>query len=226
MLSRFVLPVCLAAVVVAAAASGQQRRSALPPFRGLYPVDGVTTSNDEFSIWLSWLPERFRIVYPNRAGPFDQDSGVSRRLHAVLGVSCRADGRPQGFAGPTALQAQLLLPMHPAAPDVYSVLHPMYWLLGLFGHEFERIPVVVDLAGVALVETHMVRRRLAYGRRRPDLVVDLPGPVVLRRFVAGSPMTVAVSGDGVDVEVWFPVAVDLVEPARQMSAHCRLSPAR
>ena len=119
------------------------------PFRGLHAIDRVTTSNDEYSISLYWSPERFRIDYPDGQGPFERDPADPAELYMALSVFCRADGRREGLSGPRPLGARLSLPMHPAAPAVYSVLHPMYWVLGLTGREFERVPIVVDLAGVA-----------------------------------------------------------------------------
>ena len=77
--------------------------------------------------------------------------------------------------------------MHPAAPDVYSVLHPMYWLLALSGREFERVPVVFDLGDVSDVDAQLVRRRLAYGRPRPDAhgrVQRIKGGRILRKRAA------------------------------------------
>ena len=120
------------------------------PFRDLHTVDGVSTSNDEYAISLYWSPQRLRIDYPDGRGPFERDPVDTGELYTALSVFCRADGRQQeGFRGPRPVAARLSLPMHPEAPAVYSVLHPMYWLLGLTGREFDRLPVVVDLAGVA-----------------------------------------------------------------------------
>ena len=48
--------------------------------------------------------------------------------------------------------------MHPDAPWVYNVLHPMYWVLGLTGHEVERTPVEVSLPGVPAFAAELVRR--------------------------------------------------------------------
>ena len=194
------------------------------PFHNLHTIESVTTSNDEYSISLYWWPERFRIDYPDGRGPFERDPAEPADLYAALSVFCRADGRREGLSGPRPLGARLALPMHPAAPAVYSVLHPMYWLLGLTGGEFERAPVVVDPAGVAPFDAELVRRRIAYRRPRPDIEIDLPGETVLSTFIAGSPMRMAVTGDRGDIELWFAGAADLVGPAQRMSAHCAPAP--
>ena len=194
------------------------------PFRGLHAVDRVSTSNDEYSISLYRSPERFRIDYPDGRGPFDQDAADPAELYTALSVFCRADGRTEGFSGPRPLGGRLSLPMHPAAPDVYSVLHPMYWVHGLTGREFERVPVVVDLPGIAPFDAELVRRRIAYARRRPDIEMDLPGAAVLPGFIADSAMRMTVTGDRVDIELWFAGAPELVGPAQQMSAHCAPTP--
>ena len=218
--------VCLALVVPAVAQLAQRPWSLDAPFRGLHAIERVTTSNDEYSISLYWSPERFRIDYPDSRGPFGRNPADPADLYTALSIFCRADGRRERLSGPRPLGANLSLPMHPAAPAVYSVLHPMYWLLGLTGREFERVPVRVDLAGATSFDAELVRRRIAYGRPRPDIEIDLPGAAVLSVFITGSPMRVAVSGDGVDIRLWFPSAADLVGPAERMSAHCPPSPER
>ena len=211
---------CLALVVPATAELSQTPRSRDSPFQGLYPIDDVTTSNDEYSIFLYWSPEHYRIDYPDGRGPFERDPADPDEPYTALSVFCRADGRRRGFSGPQALRARLSLPMHPAAPSVYSVLHPMYWLLGLTGLDLERVPVVVHLPDTAPFEAEMVRRRAAYDWPRPDIDINLPGTAVLNRFIADSPMEAAVTGDDVDIKLWFDGANDLVGPARLMSAHC------
>ena len=216
--------ICLALVVPAVAELAQTPWSRHAPFRGLHAIDRVTTSNDEYSISLYWSPERFRIDYPDSRGRFERDPAEPGELYTALSVFCRADGRQEALSGPRPLGAKLSLPMHPAAPAVYSVLHPMYWLLGLTGREFERVPVVVDLAEVAPFDAELVRRRIAYGRPRPDLEINLPGAAVLSRFVAGSPMRLAIAGDGVDIKLWFAGAADLIGPAKRMAAHCAPAP--
>ena len=212
--------VCLALVVPSVADLAQRPWSMHSPFRGLHAIDRVTTSNDEYSISLYWSPERFRIDYPDDWGPFEQDPADPAGLYTAISVFCRADGRPEGLSGPRALGARLSLPMHPAAPSVYSVLHPMYWVLALTGREFERLPVVVELAGAVPFDAELVRRRIAYGRPRPDIEIDLPGAAVLSTFIAGSRTRMAVTGDRVDIELWFAGKADLVGPAQQMAIHC------
>ena len=227
MFRRFaVSSLCVAAIASGGAGVAQERWSTRAPFRDLHAVDGVSTSNDEYSISLYWSPQRFRIDYPDGRGPFERDPADAGELYTALSFFCRADGRPEGLAGPRPLAARLSLPMHPQAPTVYSVLHPLYWLLALTGREFQRHPIVVDFAGAVAFDAQLIRRRIAYGRPRPDLEIDLSGAIVLRHFVAGSPIKLAVAGDGIDIRLWFPGAAGLVGPAHQMSAHCSPSPER
>ncbi len=94
-----------------------------------------------------WSPQRLRIDYPDGAGPFERDPADAGELYTALSVFCRADGRPEGLAGQRPLAARLSLPMHPQAPAVYSVLHPLYWLLAVGEREFQRYPIMVDFAG-------------------------------------------------------------------------------
>ena len=216
--------VCFALVVPAIAELSQTPWSRHSPFRGLYPINDVTTSNDEYSIFLYWSPEHYRIDYLDGRGPFERDPADPDEPYMALSVFCRADGRWEGFSGPQPVRARLSLPMHPAAPSVYSVLHPMYWLLGLIGLDLERVPIVVHLPEAAAFEAEMVRRRAAYDWPRPDIDIDLPGAAVLNRFIAGSPMELAITGNDVDINLWFASAADLVGPAQLMSAHCAHTP--
>ena len=110
--------------------------------------------------------------------------------------------------------------MHPDAPDVYPVLHPMYWLLGLAGSEMERTPVRVGLPGVPAFDAQLVRRRTDYSFARPRLGVELPAPAVLELFLAGLPIRIDLAGGGVDAQLWFGAQSQLVEPARRIAAHC------
>ena len=64
--------VCLA-LVPAVAELAQTPWSRHAPFRGLHTIDGVSTSNDEYSISLYWSPERFQIDYPDNR---DDSSGT------------------------------------------------------------------------------------------------------------------------------------------------------
>ena len=218
---RLLLVSSVCALVVAAAAEAAQRPWSMhAPFRNLHTIERVTTSNDEYSISLYWSPERFRIDYPDGRAPFELDPGDPAELYTAISVFCRADGRREGLSGPRALGARLSLPMHPAAPAVHSVRHPMYWWLALTGREFERVPVAVKLAGAAPFDAELVRRRIAYGRPRPDIEIDLAGAAVLSAFIAGSPTQMGVTGDRVDIELWFAGKADLVGPAQQMAIHC------
>ena len=211
--------VCLA-LVPAVAELAQTPWSRHAPFRGLHTIDGVSTSNDEYSISLYWSPERFQIDYPDNRGRFERDPADPGELYTALSVFCRSDGRQEGLPGPRPLGARLSLPMHPAAPDVYSVLHPMYWLLGLTGASSSACRSWSTCPTPYPFDAEMVRRRIAYGRPRPDIKIDLPGAAVLNRFVAGSPMQLTITGDRVDIKVWFAGATDLVGPAQRMSTHC------
>ena len=222
--SRVIL-LWLLSITAAPAVNLQEEATNGSPFRGLYSIDGVTTSNDEYSVWLSWMADRYRIDYPDGLPPFAHPSADGSAVSAaVLSLACRADGRAVGFSGPSPLLVDLVLPMHPEAPDVYSVLNPLYWVLGLLGQEFVRIPVVVTVGGVG-VDGEMVRRRGAYNQPRPAVVVEFSGSVVLEYLAAASALSLRVSGDGVDIELSFPVMQVLGVPARQMIEHCGRFPA-
>ena len=219
-----VLALCLGSILFHPGGAAGEQWPETAPFRDLHLVEGITTSNDEHSISLYWHPARFRIEYPDGRGPFEQDPVDVGELYTALSVFCRADGRAHGLSGPRPLGARLSLPMHPDAPDVYSVLHPLYWVFGLSGNEFERTPVTVELDGNHW-GSQLVRRRSAYGRRRPDIEVDLPAGIVLQPLLRGAPARLLLSGTEIDVELHFGAAAHLTEAARGMQRHCRPAPA-
>ena len=142
--------------------AGKQPQGSTAPLEGLSAVDSIVPSNDDYSIWLTWQSEHFRIRYPDH---------------------CRAAGRAEGLSGPSPATAALELPMHPDAPRVYNVLHPMCWVLGLTGHEVERTPVEVSLPAAPVFAAELVRWRTDYSFARPALRVNLPAQPVLQTAV-------------------------------------------
>ena len=210
----------LGATAASADGIGQAPGTTDAPFAGLSAVNAVFTSNDEYSIWLHRYAETFRIRYPDGRRPFEQSADPIRVRPATIGIQCRADGRAKGLAGPEPATASLELPMHPEAPAVYRVPHPMYWVLGLAGLEAERIRVRVSLPAGRTVEADLVRRRTDYSFKRPALRVELPARAMLELFAAGAPIEVGVSGNGVDARLRFAAKSELGEPARRAMAHC------
>ena len=83
----------------------------------------------------------------------------------------------------------------------------MYWLLGLTGREFDRLPVVVvHLAGVARFDAQLVRRRIAYGRplsavARKSVILDGTSTTTCRGCMSAhrrqEPVWTSVRGAGV-----------------------------
>ena len=214
-------------VVVAAAAAneiGQGTATTEAPFAGLSAVNGVFTSNDEYSIWLHRYAETFRIRYPDGRRPFEQSSDPIRVRPATISIECRADGRAKGLPGPEPANARLELPMHPEAPAVYRVTHPMYWVLGLAGREVERIQVQVSLPAGRRVDAELVRQRTDYSFERPALRVALPPRAMLELFAAGAPIEVSLSGNRVNARLRFAAKSDLGEPARRAMADCPAAP--
>ena len=124
---------CMAAMRILLAALAMAHPAAgASPFEGLYRLEGVTTSNDEFGIWLSWVPSSYRLEFPGRP-PLAREQGSEPELFVALEFGCRADGRAEGYRGAAPLWAALVLPLHPDEPDVPNWIDPRYWLLGLTG---------------------------------------------------------------------------------------------
>ena len=160
----------IAAAPAATGADAQTRWSHDAPFAGLDALDGVTTSNDDYRIWLYWTALRFTIQYPDDREGFDARTLHERDLAPRLTLHCRADGRAEGLLGPAALDASGRLPMHPEAPDVPGFFSARYWFtVWLFG-EWERWPATVSFPAVEPYRTDVQRQRGHYSFARPDIL--------------------------------------------------------
>ena len=111
------------------------------PFNVLEWADGVTTSRSGYAVWVSLRSSHHRVQIPG----YTREVGPPEH-GAALRVACRTRGGdlPERFP-PTGPQGGIYLENHPEDPGVYTVLHPMYWILGLSGHDEERWPVQVRI---------------------------------------------------------------------------------
>ena len=113
---------CVVVVVVVVGAGQREPYETVSPFAGLYQLQEVTTSNDEYSVWWTWGAASGAL----RVGPWQWAiAGDVRR--PWLEVHCRADGGPLGYSGPRGWAASLVVPLHPDEPNVPNVWHPLYW---------------------------------------------------------------------------------------------------
>ncbi len=216
----------VACFVPAQGSAGQVQPGRVPysehsPFEGLHQLPDVSTSNDEYGITFRWYPAAWTLEYPDGRGPFGRTESLGDgALGIVLG--CRADGRAEGLAGSTPVHATLVLPMHPDAPDVYNFLDLWFWWLGFTRNEFQRTPVRVEVAGVASVDSELVRKRIDYSIARPDLTIDLTrlGRALLGVVVSRAGTRIRVSGDRTELELVFVAQPHLAEPARLALAEC------
>ena len=201
-----------AAAVLSASAADPLRRDG--PFNVLEWRDGVVTSRDGHGVWVSVASIRARVRLPGHAGLVSDG-------RAVLHASCRApDGDvPELRSSPSAV-AGIYLDDHPDQRDAYTVLHPMYWILGLSGHAEERISVQVRIAGREPVSTDLVRALTDYSAPRPGLDIALPLAPVFAAFEAGGEIGVEVRGSGVSVDGSFVPSANAGRAAALMRAHC------
>ena len=164
----------LATLAMIAAASGET--TAPPrtdgPFNVLEWADGVTTSRSGYAVWVSLRSTHHRVQMP----------GYTREVTppehgATLHVACRARGGDlPGRFPPTGPQGGIYLENHPEDPGVYTVLHPMHWILALSGHDKERWPVQIRIGRGETMTSDLVRARIDYSAPRPGLDIALPGP--------------------------------------------------
>ena len=221
-----VLTTAAVAAALAAAGTGAARNQGEQtgaPFAGLHQIADVTTSNDEYSIWLHWEADEFEAQYPDDRAAFDTGTRNPDDLAPGVTFHCRADGREEGLAGPRGLGANGMLPMHPDAPDVAGPFSLQYWLLAAFRNEWERWPARVTLDGYGGYDTEIRRQRIHYSFRRPQLEIadiDQAAYEGLLRLASGEPWRLRVDGDGLRVDARLPVRAEASIAAREMLRHC------
>lgn len=193
------LPTC-AALLCALAVSSHASAQALGPFASL-PVGKlgaaahVTTSRDGRAVWVSLEPVTSSVRLPHGTRPirYPTDGGTPDPL---LALHCRS-------AGPTArpLLAELLVRLHPAAPDTAGPFsNPLAWLArGLAGQEEEHTPVRIGF-GPHSHASALVRKLTDSSILRPVQSIALDGQRLLgaMRSSAGR-LTVAVRGPEVKI---------------------------
>ena len=119
-------------------------------------------------------------------------SGVTSWISTLLsrGRSPRSVrwGMSVSALGPNPVRAHLYLPRHSADPDTSGPLSLRYW----FGRQATGHATDVAFAAafdVAPVRTELIVRHAAYGYRRPEPALSLPGSLALRLVLTGEPLT-------------------------------------
>ena len=210
--SSFLASALPAVFALAAFAGEPPRRDG--PFNVLEWRDGVVTSRDGYGVWVSVASAGSRVRLPGHAGVIS-DGG------AALHVSCRAPGSDVPAVGSSAsAHAGIFLDDHPEQRDAYTVLHPMYWILGLSGRAEERFSVQVRIAGGEPVSADLVRTLTNYSAPRPGLDIELPLAPVFAAFEAGGEVGVEVRGSGVSVDGSFVPSANARRAAALMRVHC------
>lgn len=208
------------ALVCALAFSSRAGAQALAPFSGL-PIGKlgasahVNTSRDGRAVWVGLEPvsSSVRLPHGTTAIRYPADGGSPDPL---LALHCRS-------AGPAArpLIAELLVRLHPAAPDTAGPFSdPLTWLaLGLAGREEEHTPVRVGF-GPHSHASALVRKLTDYSIPRPVQSIELDGRRLLGalRSSAG-PLSVAVVGPGVKINGEYDVG-GLGQLVARLAQHC------
>lgn len=193
------LPTC-AALLCALAFSSHAGAQALGPFARL-PIGKVgaaaqvTTSRDGRAVWVSLEPVNSLVRLPQgtTATRYPADGDTPDPL---LALHCRS-------AGPMArpLRVELLVRLHPAAPDTAGPFSdPLAWLaLGLAGREEEHTAVQISF-GAHTQTSVLVRKLTDYSIPRPVQSIELAGRRLLDALQGSvGPMAVTVAGPGVRI---------------------------
>ena len=207
------------AVVLAAAPSGA---SAAGPFNVLEWAEGVTTSRDGYSVWITVPSTAHEAVLPPHVEP------VGPPGHTMsLGLRCRAPGSPtvqaygRTYGAPYA-QAEIFLENHPDWPGAYTVFHPLHWILELAGRHVERFAVRVTMGDAAAFSSQLERPRTNYSAPRPGLRIKVPVAVLTDLLRAGRPVAVTARGEGVRIDGRFDPATNPQAAAKLASRYCAM----
>ena len=211
MMGKAIVALCVALGAAPSVAASQS------PFEGGNAIEGVTTSNDAYGVWLYWEAESGSMRVP---GFEDALNVEATDLTIAVMLACRADGRDAGYSGPEPIRAELILPMHPDAPNVPLVFDPRYWWIALTGREWGRTPVTVQWDGGAAREGELLRHRIDYSIPRPSQTVELTPSEVLAALRTGTEATLRVMGPDTDIVLRFAPRPDRVGMAALIEAHC------
>ena len=185
------------------------------PFNVLEWAGGVVTSRNGHAVWVSIASTQHRARIP------EHDREVGPPEHgASLHVECRAagGGLPESFP-PAAARGGIYLDNHPEQPDAYTVLDPMYWVLGLAGRSEERWPVKVRIGTDRAIASALVRSRTDYSAPRPGLDIALPGQAVIDAIMADTPIKIEAEGPNMRLVARFTAS----ENARRAGALMRVA---
>ena len=211
MMGKAIVALCVALGAAASVAASQS------PFEGGYEIEGVTTSNDAYGVWLYWEPRSGTLLMPGFEDALDVEA---THLTIAVMLACRADGRGAGYSGPERLRAELILPMHPDAPNVPLVFDPRYWWIALTGREWDRTPVEMQWDGGAAREGELLRHRIDYSIPRPALTIELAPSDVLALLQATTDATLRVMGPDTGIVLRFAPRPDLAGLAALIETHC------
>ena len=211
MMGKAIVALCVALGAAASVAASQS------PFEGGNAIEGVTTSNDAYGVWLYWEPQSGLMRVPGFEDALDVEA---TDLTIAVMLACRADGRDAGYSGPERLRGELVLPMHPDAPNVPNVYNPLYWWWGLTGREWHRTPVTVQWVGGAAREGELLRHRIDYSIPRPAQSVELDPAEILALLQATTDATLRVMGTGTGIVLRFAPRPDRAGLAALIETHC------
>lgn len=200
---------------------------AASPFEGLYQLDGIMTSKDEYGIWAYWPAAAYRLEYPGQH-PLEGLPGMSPVPPVAVAVYCRADGRREGFDGPAPPSAELVLPLHPDERTMPLFFDPRFWLAAMFPGTAEETPVSVRLAGTPPFPSTLRHEWIDRSFPPPPLpaeprrTVRLDPGALLRALarLAGSSTVITAEGPGTWLEIHLAPAVATASAAALMTEHC------
>lgn len=204
----------VAPLLTAALGAGVVQPSPFTPLEGLR---GVSFSNDRYAVSFHWPAVAYAMQLPGL--PLHRSGALP--VGTELRVGCRADNGRSGY-GVAPASAVLELRRHPAARATYSLLHPMFWILGLTGNGVGRTPLRVSLTGLfAPVDTVLENPRVYdLGGRLPMRVAGLPAGHVLFLIAQSSALEVDGEGPGTVISVRFARPGGFAAAAKAMLAHC------
>ena len=176
------------------------------PFSGWHEMEGVSTSNDDYSVDVHWSPTAGRMRIPGFDPPVEVGTpGLDGLLpRFAVELRCRADGSAEGYAGPGDWEAILIAPYPPQAENVYNWWYPMYWILGLAGRAEHRTPVEIRFEGRPVFASVLKLPLIHYSAVRPNQTLDLSPREVWSNMRSGLATVLHGTGKALEIELHFP----------------------
>ena len=218
-------PTILLATILLAATSSPAL-AAEPPFDHLVGQAGTVVSNDGYGAWVYWHADRASIEYHGRSRFRHNAADEANRHRVLLEAVCRADPRRPSLSGPSPIQANLSLPMHPGDADVPAILDPRHWWRTLIGSAETHTPATITIGDGTAHRTEVFERHVDWSFPRPDVRVTITTSAAIQALLSEVPTTITIRTRHTRSTLFFSPNPEVARTAKAMVQHCSQSRSR